>query len=121
MRTAERLYHRSAIVDYGSLIALDTRKRLAHSAGLLEKTAVTAMPLTMAEQGMNSSSQGVGGYTPEPPLRMSPEGGRSTAEAPHSLLGRLPIRKRSSPPARMSAWVNQERERGLPFSSTLWT
>ena len=38
--------------------------------GLLQKAAVTAMPLTMAEQGMKYSSQYVGGFTPEQKRRM---------------------------------------------------
>ena len=51
----------------------------------------------------------------------SPEGGRSPAAEPQFLFGCGPIRKRSSPPARMSAWVNHERVSGLPFSLTLCT
>ena len=33
-------------------------------AGLLQKTAMTAMPLTMAEQGMKYAAQYIGGFTP---------------------------------------------------------
>jgi ABC-2 type transport system permease protein len=38
--------------------------------GLLQKAAMTSMPLTMAEQGMKYSEQYVGGFTPEQRKRM---------------------------------------------------
>lgn len=38
--------------------------------GLLQKAAMTSMPEAMAEQGMNYSSQYVGGFTPEQQKRM---------------------------------------------------
>lgn len=38
--------------------------------GLLQKAAMTSMPETMAQQGMNYSSEYVGGFTPEQKKRM---------------------------------------------------
>jgi ABC-2 type transport system permease protein len=39
-------------------------------AGLLQKAAMTAMPLVMAQQGMNYTGEYIGGFTPEQRKRM---------------------------------------------------
>ena len=49
----------------------------------------------------------------------SPDGGRSALALAHSLLGLLPMRKYNSPPARMSALVNQARVNSRPLSLAL--
>src|SRR5215471_14342635 len=54
-----------------------------------------------------------GAFCPAP--FTSPDGGRSEGAEAHSLFGLLPMRKRNSPPATISAWLNHEWVNSLPF------
>src|SRR5271157_69655 len=48
-------------------------------------------------------------------------GGRSSLRCPQAVFGLSPIFKINSPPATSSAWVNQDRVRGLPLRVADWT
>ena len=76
-------------------------------AGLLQKAAMTAMPLVMAQQGMNYTGEYIGGFTPEQRKRMDEglaqlrerqSGASGTAQNPptnQSGGGIIPVKTRS--------------------------
>jgi hypothetical protein len=104
-------------VNYRNLVALITPNlvRIAHAgkAELVPRRSEDALPSKTPTMRYHRRAQrGVG---------TSPDGGRSAAVDPQALFGSLPIRKRSSPPATISACLIHERVSGLPFSSTLCT
>jgi ABC-2 type transport system permease protein len=70
----------AAIPDQASPQGTSTEVQLLYDAsdniapqmvgGLLQKVAMTSMPLTMAEQGMKRTGDSIGGFTPEQQARM---------------------------------------------------
>jgi ABC-2 type transport system permease protein len=77
-------------------------------AGLLQKAAMTAMPLAMAQQGMNYAGNYIGGFTPEQRKRMEASlarlrqrqseaqaGAQPSAASQNDTGGIIPVKTRS--------------------------